>query len=218
MGTSVARIVLLAILLIAGIAACVSIFQQQRAAHLSKKEQGEKREPKEEAVGRVVDVHGFEYVQYRITNSDGMEQTGYRRVIPTTFLFTCPDCGGTVVGVDAKRVRPGGKGPEPSAFRCESCGREEPTDFGVPHVEERTGELSFVEPNKVQPACPQGGAHDWVFEGSLTRLEYPPGVDACTENLIFADEVEYATWHCTKCGEEKEERTIVSSGQSWGRD
>lgn len=126
MEASIARIVLFAILLIAGIAAFVGIFQQQRESRPSKKEQSGKQEAQEE--------------------------------------------------------------------------------------------LSFVEPSKIQSACPQGGEHDWIFEESLTRLEYPPGEDACTENLIFADEVEYTTWHCAKCGEQREERTVVSEGQSWGRD
>ena len=112
---------------------------------------------KEEFVGRVADERGVEYSKYRLTDCYGNERMGYRRIVPTTFRFICPDCGGSVIGVDSERVLPGGVGPLPTAFRCKECGRQQEDDFGVTHVEDREGGLSFEKPSGEQLACPEGG-------------------------------------------------------------
>lgn len=92
-----------------------------------------------EVIDHMADVHGFEYARYRLTDPYGNTRVGYRRVIPTTYLFTCPDCGGLVVGEDTPRVRPGDVGPDPTAFVCEGCGRRETHEFGLPRIEYQIG-------------------------------------------------------------------------------
>lgn len=170
--------------------------------------------PTREFVDRVADDKGVVYAQYRVTDASGNMRMGYCRIIPTTFRYTCPDCGGAVVGADARRVQPAGTGPEPTAYRCEGCGRQEAADFGVPHVEEREGEMTFETPSGAQPACPQGGQHDWHLEDTHADIVWPEGVDQITENLVFTDEVEYQTWRCSKCDETKSVETVLSRGQS----
>lgn len=157
-------------------------------------------------VGRMADKNGFEYACYRVRDDAGHERMGYCRIVPTTYAFTCPDCGGMVVGVDARRVWPGTTGPEPTSFRCEECGRQEAFDFGVPRVGEREGDLSFSEPQGLQPACPRGGKHAWEVVSTWSEEKLPDGVDPCLENLCLLEEVWYDMRRCTKCGEEHTER------------
>ena len=168
----------------------------------------------EEFVGRVADERGIEYSKYRLSDCYGNERMGYRRIVPTTFRSICPDCGGSVVGVDAERVLPGGSGPLPTAFCCKECGRQQKDDFGVMLVEDREGDLSFEKPLGEQPACPEGGCHDWSVVEASAGIEWPEGVEPCTENLIFANEVEYTLLRCEKCGKTSTSETIVSRGQA----
>lgn len=156
-----------------------------------------------ELIERVADKNGFEYSHYLLRDRFGNEREAYCRVVPTTIPFSCPDCGGMVVGVDAKRVWPGSAGVEPTAYACEACGRQEDYDFGVPRVEYREGDPLFVEPKGKQPVCPQGGKHEWEALDSWTEQEWPEGVDPCTENLMFLEEVRHERLRCTKCGDEK---------------
>jgi hypothetical protein len=94
-------------------------------------------------VGEVTDNHGVEYAKYLLSDGHGHEKAGYRRIIPTTYRYRCPDCGGAVVGVDAVRVKPGDSGEEPTAYRCEVCGRQEQSDFAVARVSREEGDLTL---------------------------------------------------------------------------
>ena len=154
---------------------------------------------------RVVDAKGFEYNQYRLRDSHGNERIGYCPIVPTTYLFTCPDCGNTVTGVDAARVRPGGIGPNPTAYRCEGCGRQEAYDFGVPRVEDCESPLTFDEPRGMEMACSEGGRHSWEVVDEWETVDFPPGVDACTENLCFLEQEVHHRLRCVKCGKERDE-------------
>ena len=155
------------------------------------------------ATGRFADAQGFEYLRYDLSDRFGNQRTGYCRVIPTTYPFTCPDCGGMVVGVDTPRVRPGGTGPEPTAFRCETCGRTEPKEFGVPRMEDREGAITYDEPRGMQPACPHGGKHNWEVIAEWESEELPEDVDGCLEDPSLVQVTRHQTLRCTKCGEEK---------------
>ena len=152
---------------------------------------------------RVADNHGLEYTHYQLRDRFGNRREAWCRTIPTTIPFSCPDCGGMVVGTDAHRVWPGTAGPEPSAYRCEQCGREEDHEFGVPRVVDREGDPSFAEPEGVQPVCPHGGKHEWEVIDEWSETDFPEGIDACLENMSFIEEVWYKRLRCTKCGEEK---------------
>ena len=92
-------------------------------------------------------------------------------------------------------------------------------DFGVDEddVSEKGGRDHLeTSPHSREAACPEGGAHDWQLVGSSTSYEWPPGVDMCTENLIFVDEVESRTYRCARCGEERTSTEKVSSGMPVG--
>lgn len=206
-----AIILVLSVLAVIPIALFVSVRSKIHVKKFVKKTVEEKPfEPVSTRVGKVADAQGFEYMQYRVTDRPGHARMGYARVVPTTYPFTCPDCGGMVVGVGAARVRPGTTGPDPTAFRCEKCGREESTDFGVPRVVDREGEISFDAPRGVQAVCPRGGKHEWELLSEWEAEELPPGVDGCLENLCLVEQVWHQQLRCTKCGEEKH-----TSSASW---
>ena len=156
-------------------------------------------------LNRVADAQGLEYNMYRLSDSHGNARIAYCPIVPTTYLFACPECGSAVVGVDAVRVRPGGTGPIPTTYRCEGCGRQETYDFGVPRVEDCESGLTFEEPRDAQPACPKGGCHDWEVVDEWETEEFPPGVDPCTENLCLLEQVVHHRLRCTKCGQERDE-------------
>lgn len=153
-------------------------------------------------IERVADKNGFEYAHYLLKDRFGNKREAYYRVVPTTIPFSCPDCGGMVVGVDAQRVWPGSTGEEPTAFRCENCERQEDHEFGVPRVEYREGEPSFAEPAGKQEVCPSGGKHEWETLDEWSETDFPEGIDPCLENLSFLEEVWYKKLRCTKCGKE----------------
>ena len=152
-------------------------------------------------IDHVADAHGFEYAHYQLRDRFGNEREAWCRIVPTTIAFACPDCGGMVEGVGARRVWPGTAGPEPTAFRCAQCGRQEERDFGVPRVLEREGDPSFTAPEGVQPVCPSGGKHAWELVDEWSEMEFPEGVDGCFENLSLLEEVWHQRLRCTKCGE-----------------
>lgn len=213
MGVTLIRAIGLFVLVVAVALAVVGIFLNWRDEHAQKAERVKPAEPQPkrmgtpELVGRVVDVHGFEYLEYRVADEDGCWHRAWRRIIPTTYPFSCPDCGGMVVGVDTPRVRPGGKGPEPVAYRCENCGRQQATDFGVPRIEDRLADLTYEEPRGCQAACPKGGRHEWQLEEEWSEESMPEGVDPCLENLPLLEVVTYRRWRCAKCGETRTEKS-----------
>ena len=153
-------------------------------------------------IDRVADAHGFEYEHCRLRDRFGNEREAWCRIIPTTVAFSCPDCGGMVVGVDVPRVWPGTAAPEPTGFRCEQCGRQETHEFGVPRVMEREANPQFTAPPEVQPACPRGGRHEWELLEEWSEMDFPEGVDGCLENLHLVEEVWHQRLRCTKCGEQ----------------
>ena len=154
-------------------------------------------------IDRIADAHGFEYLHYQLRDRFGNEREAWCRIVPTTIAFSCPDCGGMVVGVDVPRAWAGTSAPEPTAFRCEQCGRREDHEFGVPRVMGREGNPVFTEPRGAQPACPRGGKHNWELLEEWSTIDFPEGVDSCLENLSFLEEVWHQRLRCTKCGEER---------------
>lgn len=156
-----------------------------------------------ELLGRLADKNGFEYKSYMLRDRFGNTRRAWSRIIPTTIPFSCPDCGGMVEGVDAKRVWRGSTGVDPTAFRCQDCGRTEKHDFGEPRVIERESDLCFAEPKGLQTACPKGGKHEWELVEEWSYICFPEGVDACTENMHLLEEVQQRRMRCQKCGEER---------------
>lgn len=162
---------------------------------------------KRELIDRIADAHGFEYAHYQMHDRFGNSREAWCRIVPTTIAFSCPDCGGMVVGADTRRVWPGTAGREPTAFRCEQCGRQEDHEFGVPRVTVREGNPQFYEPTGAQPACPRGGKHEWELVQEWTETEFPEGVDSCLENMCLMEEAHYQVHRCVRCGEEKTTRS-----------
>lgn len=212
METTIARVFLGIIVGAAAILAVLGIVSQLMKARRERKAEEARRqhpwdpEPSQlerDLIDRVADAHGFEYAHYWLTDRFGNRREAWCRIVPTTIAFSCPDCGGMVVGVDAPRVWPGTTGPDPELFRCEQCGRQEDHEFGVPRVFDREGDPVFTAPRGVQSVCPRGGKHQWVQIDQWFETKFPDGVDACAENLCFAEEVWHQRLRCEKCGEVK---------------
>ena len=184
---------------ICGFSTC-SRYEECRAAYEAGAPEPGKIE--RELIDRVADAHGFEYAHYMLRDRFGNRREAWCRQVPTTIPFSCPDCGGMVEGVDAKRVWPGTTGDDPHAFRCAQCGRQESYDFGVPRTTMREGEPSFTAPRDVQPVCPRGGRHEWELVSEWSEMEFPEGVDGCLENMCLLEETWHKRYRCTKCGEE----------------
>ena len=144
---------------IAAVLGLVIRLTRTRAARDRHSSEGDAATHERELIDHVADAHGFEYAHYRLRDRSGASREAWCRIIPTTIPFSCPDCGGMVEGVDARRIWPGTAGPEPTAFRCARCGRQERRDFGVPLVTEREADPVFEEPRGAHTVCSRGDRH-----------------------------------------------------------
>lgn len=114
----------------------------------------------------------------------------------------CPHCGGVVtsrwydpnvedtwVGTDVY----GGEGDAYLVYECERCGHREDYDFSGDYEE----------------VC---STHAWRDVDEWSTEEFPDGVDACTENMIFMYTVRKTKQRCLYCGAERLVSEVTSTG------